>query len=180
MLKRWNLSLVDVALFIVVAAAAAIILPLMQSNADAEREKATLGTRLAAAEINLSQADKEASLESLRQTLTQAQSAPIDNPFPSEAEAIAASSEIMQYAEEDGIIITRWDSSYTSVSLTERSYPALSHSLSAEGEANALFNFIEALSDVSVTPIVKTLDITSIEGTENKWRMNLDLLIYYH
>jgi len=179
MLKRWNLSLIDVALIILLLALAAVIFPLTQANAETEREKATLGTRIAAAEINLSQADKEASLASLLQRLEQAQSASVENPLPSEAAATAATSEIMQYAEEDSINITKWDSIYTSVTLNERSYSALSHSISADGEAGALISFIAALPQASVTPIVQSLDITKVQETENSWQMGLELLIYY-
>lgn len=191
MLKRLRRSWVDITLVIVLVAAAAVAFSFLQANTEAVQEAARLETRIKVAELDLSDAkkaseavsanlsanltEKEANLETLRQTLEQAQSALAENPFPSEAEAVALTNEILQYAEKQDITIAAWTSSYTSI----EKYRAIRHSLSAEGKVYGLISFIEALTHASVTPVVQTMDITSVEGKKGIWHTKLEVTIYY-
>ena len=174
-----RLSWVDIALVILLVVGAVFFFFSSRGNADLEQEKAGLEIRGRATELDLSKAEKEIDLESLRQSLEQAQSALAESPLPSEAEATAATDLIMQYADENNITIARWDSGYTSISLKERKYSAIRHSLSIEGKADALVSFIEGLTQGTVAPTVQSMDITAVEGTEDLWQMMLELLVYY-
>lgn len=175
-----RLSWVDVTLIIMLVIGAVITFSASQTKSDSEQEKVRLEARSRAAELNLGEAGKGATLESLRQSLEQARSALAKTTLPGEADAIAVTAQILQYAEENNIAITRWDSGYTSTSRQDRTYSAISHSLSVEGKADNLIGFSEVLTNASVVPVVQYMNITGVEGKNNILQMELELLVYYH
>lgn len=179
MLNRLRRSWLDIALVIILLVAAAIAFSVSQAKPNAEREMTRLEGRISAAELNLNKIEKETNLESLRQSLEQAQSALAQNPFPSQAEAEAVTDHIMQYAQKNNITIVAWSSSPTSISLKAKKYPAIRHSLVAEGEAYALKSFIKALTHGSVLPVIQSMDITQVRDKKGIWQMKLEILVYY-
>ncbi len=62
-----KLSRVDIVLIIIVVVGAVIIFPLSQGNASTKEEKIGLERRAKTAELSLSDVEKKATLESLRQ-----------------------------------------------------------------------------------------------------------------
>ncbi len=180
MVNRLKRFWLDIVLVIIVVLGATIVTSQFQANTDAKQEKARLETRTRATQITISQVEKEIDLESLSQSVEQARSALSENPFPNETEAVAATDQIMQEAKDNHVTITDWDSSYTSDTLNQRKYPAISHSLTAEGEATALTRFVKALTTGSKPLVIQNITINEVSGRANIWQMKLELLFYYH
>src|SRR3989338_2321261 len=133
-----KLSLLDIALIIILVVGAVITRSQFQAKSNLEEETTRLETRARADEVTISQTEQEVDLDSLHQSLQQAQLALAENSLPSEADAIAVTKQIMQFALENNVTITNWDSSYISVEQETRKYSAISHSLSVEGKEDAL------------------------------------------
>ncbi len=180
MVNRRRLPWVDIALIIMLVVGAVIVFSQSQADTNAKQEKTRLETRIRVAEITLSQMEQETNLESLRQNLEQAQLALAEIHFPSEIDAIAVTDNIIQHANEYNITISRWNTSYTSATLKEKNYSAISHSLRAEGEAYALTRFVEALTKESAAPVIQNMNISEVTESENIWQIELELLVYYH
>lgn len=173
MTKLHKLSLVDIVLIIVVVAAAAVTFMTWQANARLElRSQATL-------EANLSEADKKATLESLRQRLEQLRSIPIVSLLPTKAEAAATTDKVFLYAQQNKVTITAWDTSYISITLGEKKYPGIKHHLVVKAGADGLIGFIKALTQLSAATALQNIEISGVKEQRNMWQMNFELLIYY-
>lgn len=184
MLDRLKLSLMDIVLIILLVAGAALFYQLSQSNTEVEQENARLEIRHRAAQLDLSEADKAATVEDLRQRLEKTRSTLTKTSLPGEADAIAFTSQILKSAERNNVIIGKWDSSYTSVDLNGLTYYAIKHSLSAVGNADALIGFIKSLTQTSVATAIQDMNINGIEKKEEEegedlWQMGMALLVYY-
>ncbi len=173
MTKLHKLSLVDIVLIIVVVAAAAVTFMTWQANARLElRSQATL-------EANLSEADKKATLESLRQRLEQLRSTPTASLLPTKAEAAATTDKVFLYAQQNKVTITAWDTSYISITLGEKKYPGIKHHLVVKAGADGLIGFIKALTQLSAATALQNIEISGVKEQRNMWQMNFELLIYY-
>lgn len=166
MLKRWRLFWIEIILILLLVGGAIAYFPLSQTNTNAEQEKTRLETRLRATQLNLNE-------------LEQAPSVSTEKLFHNQAETIAVTSQIMEYAENNKVNITRWDFSYTTTTLEARQYSAIRHNLFADGTTNALTGFVEALPHSLVAPVIKNMNTTQVEEGGNIWRINLELLVYY-
>ena len=177
--KLRKLSLVDTILIIVVVAGAAVAFITSQANANAEQEKARLALRSRAVEVDLSETDRKATLESLRQRLEQLRSTPAESPLPAETEAVATTDKVLLYAQENKVTITGWDTSYVSITLTEKKYPGIKHSLVVRAETDGLIGFIKDLTQVSVATVIQNIKISEVKEEKGMWQMDFELLIYY-
>lgn len=166
MAKLRKLSLVDTILIIVVVAGAALTFITSQASATAEQEKAKLELRSQAVEASLSK------LEQLRST-------PITNPLPAKAEAVATTDKVLLYAQQNKVTITEWDTSYVSITLTEKQYPGIKHHLVVTAGADGLIGFIRALTQVSAATAIQNISISGVKEQSNMWQMDFELLIYY-
>ncbi len=131
MSKRLKLSWLDIVLVIIFVGMGVVTFSTSRANANAQKEKVRLDARLTAAELNLSQIE-EVNLEALRHALQQAQATLGKDPFPSEAEAVAFNSDILQSAEGNNVNIIIWNSSYTPTVRRGRGYAIIRHSLNVE------------------------------------------------
>ncbi|MFH0769129.1 MAG: hypothetical protein V1932_06150 [Chloroflexota bacterium] len=172
MTKLRKLSLVDIVLIIVVVAAAAVTLMTWQANARLE-------LRSQATEANLSEADKKATLESLRQRLEQLRSIPIVSLLPTKAEASATTDKVFLYAQQNKVTITMWDTSYVSITVGDKKYPGIKHHLAVKAGADGLIGFIKALTQLSAATALQNIEISEVKEQRNMWQMNFELLIYY-
>lgn len=178
MVNRLRFSRVDILLLIILVAGAVFAFSLRQTNADVELEKVRLENSVRAQEASLRQI-KPADLESIRPSLQQAEAAVAKNPFPKELEAVAVTTQIIQYTRENKISIINWDFGYTTATLKGRQYPAISHSLGLEGGASALTRFLQALTQGSAAHVIREIDIAGVTGGTDRWQMQLELLVYY-
>lgn len=174
-----RLPWVDVILLVLLVMGAVVIFSASPGKSNSEEEKVRLEAQSRAVELALSDAAKGATLEGLRQSLEQARSALSKTSLPGEAEALAVTPQILQYAKKNNITITVWDSGSTATSRQERTYSAVSHSLTVEGRVANLIAFSEVLTQASVVPVVLKMDITGVEGKKDILQMELELLIYY-
>ncbi|MBI4180959.1 MAG: hypothetical protein HY528_03425 [Chloroflexi bacterium] len=179
MAKLRRLPWVDIALVVILVLGGIITFSASQAKSNSEQVQIGLETRRRAVELDLGEARKGATLESLSQSLEQARSALAKNTLPAEADALAVTAQILQYAKENNITITRWDSSYTSIALQGRTYSAISHNLNVEGKADNLISFSEALAHASIAPVVQDIKISGIEGESDRFHIDLELLVYY-
>ncbi len=169
----------DVILIMVLVVLGAVTLITWQSNADSEQMKATLDLRLRAAESSLSEPDKRATLESLRQRLEQLRSAPTESLLIAKTEAVAATDKILSYAQSNSVSISGWDSGYISTTVAQKKFSAIRHNLVVEAETNGLIGFVEALTEVSAATAIQNVKIDGVKEKENRWQMNFELLLYY-
>jgi len=191
----------DMALIILLAAVVAMGLFLLQENDGLQQERARLETALRVSEIRITMGEhdterfkaeirenlelleepdpgqKEALMEALRRRLEQALD--VTNPFPSRAEVVGVTDQIVRYVRQNNLIITRWTSGDTSTLLEERVYPAISHSIDVEGHVDALIGFIEDLIQAPVAPVIRGMDIRPHEEKEEVWRLRLEMIVHY-
>ncbi len=179
MAKIRKLSLVDTILIIVVVAGTAVAFIASQASATAEQEKARLELRSQAVEVDLSGTDRKATLESLRQRLEQLRSTPAESPFPAKADAVATTDKVLLYAQRNKVTITGWDTSYVSITLREKKYPGVKHSLVVRAETDGLIGFIKSLTEVSKATAIQGIKISGVEKERGMWQMNFELLIYF-
>ncbi len=178
--KKLKLPSIDIVLAIVLVAAAVTAVSTFRSNANMEQEKVRLEARARATEQNAIGAEKEANLESLSQALERVRADLGDNPFPSEQKARAFVDEVAQFAQTNGVIIITWNHSYTSVALKAGRYPAMTHSLTLEGNPNSLISFLDAATHAAARPLVQNMNMSVVTAKEDVWRMGLELVVYYH
>lgn len=174
-----KLSLVNTILIIVVAAGAAVAFITWQAKADTEQEKTTLELRSQAVEAGLSETDRKATLESLRQRLEQLRSVPAESPLPAKADAVATTDKVLLYAQTNKVTITWWDTSYVSITLAEKKYPAIKHSLMVKAEADGLIGFVESLTRLSSATTIQNVTISGVKEERGMWQMDFELLLYF-
>ena len=179
MAKLRKLSLVDTILIIVVVAGVAVTFITSQANANAEQEKARLELRSQAVEVDLNETDRKATLESLHQRLEQLRSTPAESPLAAKADAVATIDKVLLYAQENKVTITAWDTSYVSITLAEKKYPGVKHSLVVRAKADGLIGFIKALTQVSVATTIQNIEVSGVKEEKDMWQMDFELLIYY-
>ncbi len=167
--KRRKYSLLDIALVALVLLAGVIVFSTLRTNTNLEQEQAELESRVKLGELNLSEIEK----------LEQAQSAQGNDSFPSETEAVEFTNQVAQYAVKTKATIVTWSSVSTSTTLRDREYPAIKHSLQAEGSLSALISFVETLTRAPVTPAVQHMDINLVNEKDDIWRLALELVVYY-
>lgn len=179
MLKRRKFPVWDIALVIVLVVGAIAVFYLNQANTKAKDEETKLESRLKAAQVNLSQAEKEAvNLEELRRRLEQAKSALQQVPFPTLTEAVAVDDSILQYAEKNKLSIIVWHSNQTSVTLRAKAYSVIRHSLSVTGTADALISFVKDLTQaIPLVPVIGSLEFHEVNPGKGIWQLNLELSV---
>lgn len=177
--KLRKLSSVDTILIIVLVALAAVTFITLQSNINAEQEKANLELRSQAIVVDLSETDRTATLESLRQRLEQLRSTPAESPLPVKADVVATTDKVLLYAQKNKVTIIGWDTSYVSITLAEKQYPGIKYSLVVRAETNGLIGFIEALTQVSTATAIQNIKISDVKEEKGRWQMDFELLIYY-
>lgn len=179
MAKLRRLSWVDIILVVILVIGALVTKSALQTKTSLEQEKTRLENRRRAAEVTVSTAGQAIDLESLRKSVEQARSALAQSTLPGEFDAIAVTPQILKSAKETNITITKWDTGYTSTSLNGKTYSAIRHSLSVEGNAESLIKFSKALTLASITPVVQNVGITKAEGEGSLLQIEMELLVYY-
>lgn len=179
MAKLRRLSWVDITLVIILVIGVLVTRSALQTKTNLEQEKTSLENSRRAAEVTVSTAGQAIDLESLRQSVEQARSALAESTLPAEFDAIAVTAQILKSAKESNVTINRWDSSYTSASLNGRSYSAIRHGLSVEGNAESLIKFSKDLTLASIAPVVPKISMARVDGEGNLLQVELELLVYY-
>ncbi len=180
MLKYKKLSPVDRVLLLVLVVMVVAVFSVFRWRASTEGERIKLETRVQTTEQNAIAADKEANLESLTQALEQAQLALGDSPFPTEEKARAFVDEIAKFSQMNNVVIVTWNQRYSSVASKMSKYPVMTHSLTLEGKPDSLTNFVNAVTHAPASPLVQNMNMSVVTAKEDVWRMELELVVYYH
>lgn len=180
MLKGKKLSRVDIVLLSMAVITAVAVIFAFRWKANTDGERIRLETQAGTAGQNAIEAENKDDLESLSQALAKAQLALSENPFPSEEEATACTNQFAQFAQTNSVAIIAWNHSYSPADLGTRNYPAIIHSLTLTGKPNSLANFVAAVTNLAASPVVQNLKMSAITTNDTVWRMELQLIVYYH
>ncbi|MBI2830428.1 MAG: hypothetical protein HYX81_04635 [Chloroflexi bacterium] len=176
-LRRY--SRLDMALVALALVGGFVLSSGMRTNANMEGEQVKLEARVKASEVNLSELERAADLDALRQSIQQLQSLQTKTDFLSEVQAMEFGDRIVQRADENKVTIITWSSVYAEKAIQGIEYHTISHNLQVEGTADALISYVEALKQ-STVPVVQQMELNVVNAKDGLWRLRVELIIYYY
>ena len=114
----------------------------------------------------------------LQQRLEEERAKPEIQGLPSKDEAGEFSSAIVSYAASLELPLSTFERSERSVLIGETEYPAIHHSMEAQGNTAALNGLLQLVSEFPTAKVLE-LAITRIEGSQAQWAMEMELDVFY-
>jgi len=168
----------EVALLVLILAAAVGAFYLFQQAKDAESQQLQIEKRLATAKADLqyfNTQNEKASLTAEVQRLRNQQPA---KTFTPHRDALTASTTVGQYVVESGLVLKSLSSDQTTVPIGKTSYPAVRLALELGGTPDKLIGVLGMVHELPPT-VVQGLKLTKATEAKGGWTMDLTLLVPY-